>query len=235
MMKRFLLQTFLIRHTKSQRINGSEALSLPPSTTSTIMIKMPNYEDPAFNFINSSGSTLSKSIMNGCKVFAATGLLLPQMASVLSSGQSKKLMEVVSSNSVPSRRRFIPERLTKIVALRKDLAEHKRTEPQLRAVVYTQFVDVHGACVRGLEKDGFEVYQFTGSSNSMKRDAAIQNTAGSFCHHSSQWQCWDNSHCCISCTSPRALYRPRCRSPGCRSHTPPSMARDLSKVSIQRR
>ena len=34
-----LLRPFMIRHTKSQRINGSEALALPPSTTSTIMLK----------------------------------------------------------------------------------------------------------------------------------------------------------------------------------------------------
>ena len=53
--------------------------------------------------------------------------------------------------------------------------EHRRIEPQLRAVVFTQQLEVCDTCVRGLEQDGFDVYQFTGSSDSNKRDAAIRN------------------------------------------------------------
>ena len=44
------LQTFIILHTKSQRINGSAALSLPPSTTSTVLLTLSRDEDVAFNF-----------------------------------------------------------------------------------------------------------------------------------------------------------------------------------------
>ena len=35
-----VLQTFMVRHTKAQRIGGSAALALPPSTTSTVMLTM---------------------------------------------------------------------------------------------------------------------------------------------------------------------------------------------------
>jgi len=34
---------------------------------------------------------------------------------------------------------------------------------------------VHDACVRGVQQDGFDVYQFTGTNGSIKRDAVIRN------------------------------------------------------------
>mmetsp|Transcript_4648 Transcript_4648/g.10520 ORF Transcript_4648/g.10520 Transcript_4648/m.10520 type:complete len:946 (-) Transcript_4648:127-2964(-) len=181
-----LLKTYMVRHTKSQRINGAEALALPPSTTSTIMLTMSREEDRAFNHINSSRSNLLTHVINGVHKFTAERAFNPQMSKFLRSGEHNDLSEVASSKTNRStgvtkeKRRYIPERLTKIEALRKDLAEHNRTEPKLRAVVFTQHLDVHDACVRGLEKDGFSVYQFTGSTDSCKRDAAIrdfQNTA----------------------------------------------------------
>lgn len=57
-----LLQTYMIRHTKSQRINGSEALALPPSTTSTVMLTMSKDESKAFNCSESFCSVLHISI-----------------------------------------------------------------------------------------------------------------------------------------------------------------------------
>lgn len=45
-----LQRNFMILHTKSQRINGLAALSLPPSTTSTVLLSMSRDEDAAFNF-----------------------------------------------------------------------------------------------------------------------------------------------------------------------------------------
>jgi SNF2 family DNA or RNA helicase len=153
-----LLQTFMIRHIKSQRINGSEALSLPPSTTSTVMLTMSRDEDNAFNHINGNSSTILNHCANGVKTFAAERLFLHKISSYCHNR----------------------EHLTKIAALRADLANLKRIEPNLRVVVYTQYVQVHTACVSGLMKDGFEVHQFDGSSGACQRDKAIrsfQNTA----------------------------------------------------------
>ena len=170
----------MIRHTKNQQINGDQALALPPATTSTIMLLMSQEEDRAFNYINTLPSTFSKHLREGAKIFTTQKSFLPQTAKVLSDGHPKELMEAYALKKSNWSRRYIPERLTKIVALRNDLAEQRQSEPNLRAVVFTQFVDIHDACVRGLEKDGFEVYQFTGSSTSVKRDQAIrsfQNTS----------------------------------------------------------
>ena len=65
---------------------------------------------------------------------------------------------------------YIPERLTKMDALRNDQAWHRRIEPNLRSVVFTQHLGIYDACVRGLKQDGLEVYQLTSSSDSCKRD-----------------------------------------------------------------
>lgn len=106
--------------------------------------------------------------------------MFPQMGAVLFSKKHKNLSSVDSIRHGRERRSYIPERLTKVNALRKDLADLKKTEPHLRAVVFTHHLDVHEACKSGLRRDGFEVYEFTGSSDSTIRDAAIrgfQNTA----------------------------------------------------------
>ena len=138
-------------------------------------LKMSRDEDRAFNCINSKPSTFLKHCASGAKRFTAERQFVPRMSQVLRNGEHDNLSEVVSSARGKKRHHYIPERLTKIVALRKDLVEHRMTEPQLRAVVFTQHLEVHDTCVRGLEQDGFDVYQFTGSSDSNKRDAAIRN------------------------------------------------------------
>lgn len=171
-----LLQPLMIMHRKSQQINGAEALSLPPSTTSTIMLTMSRDEDLAFNHIHSKRTLFLKHVQTGARMLTAQKCLLPQTAKVLKNGVPKSLIKSTLKGTLVQtvERKYIPERLTKIVALRNDLAQHQANEPNLRAVVFTQFVDIHDACVRGLKSDGFNVYQFTGSTSSLKRDKAIR-------------------------------------------------------------
>ena len=161
-----LLRPFMIRHTKSQRINGSEALALPPSTTSTIMLKMSKYENKAFNHINSSPTTFEDHCAQGVSSFTAEKAFCYQMPKVLRERSSPELLKEIKMNgkSVRSGYCYNPDRLTKVVALRKDLSELCKTEPSLRAVVFTQYLDMHTAVVRGLEADGFQVLQFTVST-----------------------------------------------------------------------
>lgn len=78
-----LLQTFLVFHTKSQRINGSQALSLPPATTSTIMLTMPKEEDLTFNKIHSTRSTLSRHCSEDVRRFAAERSFLAPLSQML--------------------------------------------------------------------------------------------------------------------------------------------------------
>ena len=177
-----LLKTFMIRHTKSQRINGSEALALPPSTTSTVMLSMFKDEDKAFNHINSSARAFSDHCQYGANAFTAQNAFCYQMSSLRkrNEGQSppsnEKLLEQCPGNVLRKKvtYRYKPECLAKVVALRKNLSELQKTEPAMRAVVFTQYLDLHEASVRGLKQDGFEVFQFTGSSNTNNRDKAIR-------------------------------------------------------------
>jgi len=177
-----LLKTFMVRHTKSQRINGSEALALPPSTTSTVMLTMFKDEDEAFNHINSSARAFSNHCEYGANAFTAQNSFCYNMSSLRkrNEGESppsnEKLLEECPSNSLRKKvtYRYKPDCLAKVVALRKDLNELQKTEPAMRAVVFTQYLDLHEASVRGLKQDGFEVFQFTGSSSTNNRDKAIR-------------------------------------------------------------
>ena len=130
---------------------------------------MSRVEDLAFNCINMSHTSISRYYSIGAKRFAAERAFLPQMSRILSSPQHHDLSEVYNDKK-PYLRRYIPQLLTKVVALRKSLASQRRLDPVIRAVVFTQFLDVHSACVRGLQGDGSDVYQFTGSSSTNKRD-----------------------------------------------------------------
>ena len=185
-----LLKTYMVRHTKSQRINGSEALALPPSTTSTVMLKMSSHEDKAFNHINTSTHVFSNHCEFGVNAFTARNAFCYQMSSLRKrseraawsaqirnedpSIEHKELLERVPGKGRKIIYRYKPECLAKAVALRKDLSELRQAEPAMRAVVFTQYLDLHEASVRGLEQDGFEVLQFTGSSSSRERDDAIR-------------------------------------------------------------
>ena len=170
-----VLKTFMIRHTKSQRINGSEALALPPSTTSTVMLKMSSHEDKALNHIKSSETSFGKHRMSGIDTFAAERSFCFQMPKVLRNYEQehRQLFEDIGTGG-KTRYVYNPERLTKVIALRRDLINLKKTEPTVRAVVFTQYLDMHKACVRGLKQDGFEVLAFTGSSTTLKKDETIR-------------------------------------------------------------
>lgn len=138
------------------------------------MLDMSRLEDLAFNCINISRLAIGGNCSSGAKRFAADRAFLPQMSKILNSPQHYELSEVYNKKK-DYLRRYIPQRLTKVVALRKSLAEQRRIDPVIRAVVFTQFLDVHSACVRGLQGDGFDLYQFTGSSSTNQRDNAIRS------------------------------------------------------------
>ena len=98
-------------------------------------------EDAEFNHINASTATVNRQVRVGVKRFAAESIFLFRMTAGLQS--ASRLNQVVSSSAIKTKRQFVPSRLTKVVALRNDLAQLRRNEPNLRAVVFTQYTDVH--------------------------------------------------------------------------------------------
>ncbi len=126
-------------------------------------------ENRAFNFINVLRASFLRHCITGMQCFLAKRDFLPQMSKILHSEEHRHLSESINGGQG-----YIPERLTKIVALRKDLTEQRRTIPAIRAVSFTQFLTVHEACVCSLQRDWCYVYQYTGTSTLCKRDRAIR-------------------------------------------------------------
>jgi len=69
---------------------------------------------------------------------------------------------------------FNPNCLTKIKVLREELKKLRKQKPKTKVVIFTQYIPVHEACVQGLSNDGFQVFQFTGSTPACKRDEVIR-------------------------------------------------------------
>jgi len=70
---------------------------------------------------------------------------------------------------------------TKINALLQDINRVRIKDPNLKAVVFTQYKDTHQACVKALQLAGILTHEFSGSTNASARDKVIrlfqENTA----------------------------------------------------------
>jgi len=140
------LQKMMVRHTKNQRIGGDEALALPPSTTTTTMITMTDEE------------------RGECRNIAKAHLLQKYRTTGHSTSAISRALGLHKGWGSDS----------KIKALRRKLRDLRREEPGLRAVIFTQYTATHAAIVKKCKKDGFETFEFNGSSSATKRDRQIR-------------------------------------------------------------
>ena len=145
----------MIRHTKSQRISGSEALALPASTTTTDFVEMSTQERTLFGRANKGAHVMRGYEKTGAKIFALEQCFVFQLKKILSDHPQLEL--------------------TKVNALLSNIRELRRSEPAFRAVVFTQYIPVHKACVEALSHEGLLVYEFNGSTSAQSRDSAIRN------------------------------------------------------------
>ena len=132
--------------TKNQRIGGDEALALPPSTTTTTMITMTDEE------------------RGECRNIAKAHLLQKYRTTGHSTSAISRALGLHKGWGSDS----------KIKALRRKLRDLRREEPGLRAVIFTQYTATHAAIVKKCKKDGFETFEFNGSSSATKRDRQIR-------------------------------------------------------------
>ena len=140
------LMTMMVRHTKNQRIGGDEALALPPSTTTTTRIAMTDEE------------------RDECRDVAKTHLLQKYLTTGHSTSAISRALGLHKGWGSDS----------KIKALRRKLRDLRREDPGLRAVIFTQYTATHAAIVEKCKKDGFETFEFNGSSSATKRDRQIR-------------------------------------------------------------
>ena len=141
------LQRYMIRHLKSQTIHGARALTLPASTTTTRMVPMTHWERNTFH------DALRRR--KGQRLQAKTRLLEMNWYAAL----TQPLMCEDSS---------------KIECLTKDLRAMLQSEPSMRAVVYTQFLEQQKYTKKAIQSMGIQTYTFNGSLQPQKRDRYIR-------------------------------------------------------------
>jgi len=142
-----VLKPIMVRHTKSQRINGSDALALPPSTTTTTLITMSRAEMATMDLKINDNVVAKYRRSSGAMAFPLS------LALGLLSGFGCE---------------------SKLVVLRNDLNSLRRKEPSARVVIFTQSRYTHEKIINAARFDGFDVLQFSGSSGAQQRDASIR-------------------------------------------------------------
>lgn len=141
------LKHCMIRHTKSQRIQGSEALALPESTTTIVFLSMTQQERALFAVANASMERLRNMARFGAKTMQVEKCLTYHTRG----GESK------------------------IKALVEDLNLLRRSEPSYRVVVFTQSLAMHQSIVNALKREKLKTFQFSGSTAAKQRDTAIRS------------------------------------------------------------
>ncbi len=146
------LKKYMIRHTKSQRINGDVALGLPESTTTVKMITMTSWERRTFK-----EAWMSKQYAFYGRSF---GGMLTKVVDMRWYAPLIKPITCADSS--------------KVELLKKDLQELLSQEPNMRAVVYSQFLEQHRFAHEAVKSLGLKTYCFNGSKTACQRDKYIR-------------------------------------------------------------
>ena len=150
------LKKVMIRHTKSQQINGSAALVLPESTTDVLFVHMNEKERKMYKkqLRRCHESLTNYTAKGGVSMFP-----LEQTLAQLC------MNNLLGDDNI--------REYTKIRALFSDLQQMILTEPHARVVIYSQYKRTAIALTARL-KQMMTVYSFDGSTPSNKRDDAIR-------------------------------------------------------------
>ena len=152
------LKKVMIRHTKSQRIHGLEALALPPSTTTVVHVKMSSREKIVYE----------EAFREANVVFQRK--TTPDYRVGTFYFEQNLLYRVAIENLLGK-----SERSSKIVTLVEELEQFRTTCPSMKVVVFTHYKLTQNLVAQASRASGFNVYSFNGSSCARARDAAIQS------------------------------------------------------------
>ena len=142
-----VLKPTFVRHTKAQRINGSAALALPPSSTTTTLVAMSDVEKGRLR------SLVKFHLLSQYRRSGGENAFPLSRALGLLSGYGCR---------------------SKLVLLCEDLRSLRLKEPSLRAVVFTQSRESHEAVINAVRRNGFKVLEFSGSTSANNRDKSIR-------------------------------------------------------------
>jgi len=146
------VKKYMIRHSKSQQINGSVALALPPSTTQIKFIEMTERERKRYKeFVVERSECLMKRFRSGMLTRSVEMYWYVNLLKIMTRPDS-----------------------TKIELLKKDLLELLAREPNMRAVVYSHASHQYEFACQAVESLGIETYCFDGSKSAETRDRYIR-------------------------------------------------------------
>lgn len=173
------LRKVMIRHTKSQRINGAQALSLPDADTRTVMLTMSPVElvlyrralklDGRLSCVNTKPFALDNSIRRR------------RQASANFYQYKAKAGRPIKSSFGEEESSFMDDidKCTKLTALRSDLRSLRSADGGMHAVIFTHHAGVHEKVVAMLERERFKVYQISGTVSGEARHRQIRDFQGS--------------------------------------------------------
>lgn len=149
-----VFQKYVIRHVKSQVIGGSSALTLPPSTASTIMVTPSASELRMYNQAVKEARSRLESLRRKHRVGA---------------------FALLSAMQYPLGNALLSENSSKILVLREALLKMKQKDSNVRAVVFTQMREMQQHVFSMIERmQGIQVYALDGTTVAKKRDDSIR-------------------------------------------------------------
>lgn len=147
------LRKVMIRHTKSQRIAGDVALSLPDSSTEIVWLTMNENERSQYEIAE------VRQIYEGTSTFGI------EMALAKQRQICANIFDAACYQDSPR---------TKLNALIADINELRGIEPSLHAVVLTHFESSFQSICSALKHNGYNVCSFSGRSPAPIRHRAIE-------------------------------------------------------------
>jgi len=147
------LKKYMIRHTKSQRINGAVALGLPESTTTIKMVKMTTWERHTYE----EALARKRHMLWRASYYGVLTKIIDMR------WYAPIIKPITCADS------------SKVELLKKDLLELLAQEPNMRAVVYSQFLEQHKFAHQAVKALGLQTYCFDGSKTADQRDKYIRD------------------------------------------------------------
>ena len=178
------LRKLMMRHTKQMRIGGAAALALPDKDVSVVWLQMNDTERELYH----KGARHEEKRVHDLRTLGegAPGYRLELAVAFRRQACSNAYKvgncydeadrgRMYKSASGPNAYQPRLERCTKLNALMADLEALRRTDPSMRAVVFTHYLEVQAAVVACLEGTGFQVYKVSGMTDIAARAKMIRS------------------------------------------------------------
>lgn len=176
------LRKVMIRHSKSQRINGEEALSLPDADVATVWLTMSADERLLYDLC---------CCADGVPKWGDVNRVTDATLADLSSGLSKRRAALatdyvhdVGAQGSDAKRRLTGygkerwQRLTKFRALKEDLQALRAAEPGISVVIFTHHNSVMTEVARMLRGEHMTVFEVSRATEPNRRHSALRQFQG---------------------------------------------------------